>query len=857
MIVPSFRLPIRFLRSRDGRHALTVLAIALGVALVCALDLVTASMQLAFEEIIDTMAGRAALEVSAGDGGLVPEELAAEIAGVPGVELAVPVIRATAFPTDSTGEALTVHGVDLLNENALRVYEARDSAGQLIDDPVRFLADPRGVVLTSTFAARRGLRAGDSIELDTPRGTRAFSILALLEPRGIARVYGGNLVVMDVVAAEDVFAERGLVNRIDVVVSRDASVDSVRSAIETSLSGGLRIMTPAQRKVDLQNVMRSFGILLRGIGLVGLIVAYLIAFNGVSSGFERRSWQLGVLAAIGARPTAIWREQMKEALLIAVVSVVLGVALGVVLARALLPVIAAATALNFNLIAPQVRLVPSIASMATGASLGIGATLLAAWLPAVRAVRAGVAASIRGKGREGALPRGPLRWRLPTVFVVAAASMLTLQSCSQSPAFGLTATALVAAAIAASASPLVQVAARLGLPLLVRIAGASGRFAATGLRDHPRRVGLTTATIGVGVAAVVWLGVLARSFETSVVDALGRAIRADLVVTSTNIGSGFLEAPLSADVLAALSGLPGIQAAAGWRALEWPYGGASIGISAYDPIYFRDRRFGEWGLEAGDPEGTWERVAAGEGVVVSTSFVTSFGKTVGDDLEVDTPTGPLVLPILGITVDFVSPKGTVEISRDVFAARWRDTSVTRTFLLKEDSAKLSEVRQRIMTELGTRFRLRVLSAGELLDYFVEQVRRAFSVIPIVACTVYLVILVGLASSLTASLLERRRELAIALAIGLRPRAVCRVVTLESLVIGCVGLVLAASGGFVLATLWTERTFRLLLGWALQMDVPGREILTIAVATLIVCYVASRATARYARDFRVAEVLRCE
>src|SRR5262245_20840951 len=118
--LPGFRIPLRFLRGQYGRTTLTVLAVALGVALVCALDLVTRSMQLAFDEIIDTMAGRTALEVSAGADGLVPEEVAAVIARVPGVELAVPVVRATAFATDGSGETLTVHGVDILNEDALR-----------------------------------------------------------------------------------------------------------------------------------------------------------------------------------------------------------------------------------------------------------------------------------------------------------------------------------------------------------------------------------------------------------------------------------------------------------------------------------------------------------------------------------------------------------------------------------------------------------------------------------------------------------------------------------------------------------------------------------------------------------------
>jgi len=536
--------------------------------------------------------------------------------------------------------------------------------------------------------------------------------------------------------------------------------------------------------------------------------------------------------------------------------VVLGVGLGLGLAHLVLPVIATATALNFNLIAPQARLIPSVASLGLAVALGIGVTLLAAWLPAARAVRLGIATTIGGRGREPApAQRGP-RWAIPLALLAAAAAAVLLESVAGSVGCGLAATALIAVAIAASASPLVPLAARGALPLLVAIAGGSGRLAATGLRDHPRRVGLTTGMIAVGVAAVAWLWILARSFESSVVDALGRAIRADLVVTSTNVGSGFLEAPLDAGALAAVRSVPGVEAAAGWRALEWPYQGESIGISAYDPPYFRDARFGEWPLEAAVPGDVWEQVARGDGVVVSTSFVASFGKGAGEQLVLDTPTGPLALPILGVTVDFVSPKGTIEMSREVFAARWRDASVTRIFTLKEATTSVADLRRRIPAQL-TGYRLRVLSASELLDYFVMQVRRAFSLLPIFAGTVCLVILIGLSSSLVTAVLDRRHELAIVQAIGLRPRLARRIVVLESLVVGCVGLALAAAGGLLLATLWVRRTFQLLLGWALSVQIPGIELLLLCLAALIVCYLASLIPARRAGGLEVADVLRYE
>src|SRR5262245_6813654 len=97
----GLRMPRRCLRGSGAGLALTVGAIACGVALVCAFDVANRGALQAFEEVVDTMAGRAALQVTAGDGGLFPEEVAARVAEVPGVETALPVVQATAVGSAS------------------------------------------------------------------------------------------------------------------------------------------------------------------------------------------------------------------------------------------------------------------------------------------------------------------------------------------------------------------------------------------------------------------------------------------------------------------------------------------------------------------------------------------------------------------------------------------------------------------------------------------------------------------------------------------------------------------------------------------------------------------------------------
>lgn len=154
MNVLGLRIPIRFVRGSTVRLLLTVVALACGVALICAIDLANRAVYLAFVDVIDTMAGRASLQVTAGGGALFGEEVATAAARVEGVELAVPVVSSWAFTTDGTGEQLTVHGIDVTSDDAIRTYEPSPDAVEVRGDPLVFLNRPDSILLTQVFATR-------------------------------------------------------------------------------------------------------------------------------------------------------------------------------------------------------------------------------------------------------------------------------------------------------------------------------------------------------------------------------------------------------------------------------------------------------------------------------------------------------------------------------------------------------------------------------------------------------------------------------------------------------------------------------------------------------------------------------
>lgn len=852
----NFRLPLRFLRASYTRLALSVIALALGVALVCAIDLVNRAVLRAFSEVIDTMAGRAALQVSAGEGGLFPESVAASIAEVPGVELAVPVVTSTAFTADESGELLSVHGVDVANEAVVRVYESRQQSGLELDDPLVFLNQPDSVLLTKAFARRRGLSVDQAIVLDTPSGRRSFTIRGLLDPRGVARVYGGNLVVMDLAAAQLAFAGDGLVNRIDVVLAPDRRLDRAADDIRRVLPRGLKVEPPAQRRADLNRAMHSLQVLLRAMGLVGLVAAFLIAFTRLGSVFEARAWQLGVLRAGGVRRRVLWWELMKESAALGAAGVALGIPLGIGAAQVLLPVIARTAALNYKLIAPEATLQVALPSLVLATALGLGAACLAAALPAWRMSGVAVVETIRGRGMA---KRGGWRrmWAIRTATAVAVAVAIVMQSITRLPVWGMVATVLIAVGTALAAQPLLQVSLGLISSVSRLAVGPVARFTVALFAHNGGGAALTAAMLGVGLGSIVWLRTVAHSFELSLNDALSAALQGDLVVTSSRIASGYLEAPLQEHVRLELERVPGVAEAVSERLVDWHYGGGPVAIDAFDPAYFTGGRFGRWSLLGGEPLGIWEDVAAGQAVLVSSNFVLNLGKGVGSRIELETPSGPLELRIAGVTVNFSSPRGTIIMSREVYKRHWRDAQVNRVFVKAAAGSEPSSVRDAIGRQLGRTYSLRILTSTGLLEYFAEQVQHAFAPIGVLAALVLVVVLVGLADTLGAGVAERVRELGTMRALGLRRRHLSRVIIAEGFALGTLGLVLAASGGILLGTLWVKSTFPYLLGWSLEVYVPYQGLALVVVATLTVCLLAVVWPARHASRLEPATALRYE
>jgi putative ABC transport system permease protein len=436
---------------------------------------------------------------------------------------------------------------------------------------------------------------------------------------------------------------------------------------------------------------------------------------------------------------------------------------------------------------------------------------------------------------------------------LAIVAALTAQHLTRAPLWGLVATALIAVGAALAAQPLLRLLSASLMRALLGVAGPSARFARGSFAANNSRAVLTAAMVGIGIGGIIWVRMLAYSFETSLVHALSGAMQGDWVISSAHIAQGFLEAPVDERLIGDVQALNGVAEAVGERLVDWQYADGPVAIDAFDARYFTTAAFGAWPLVGSALPDVWQAVSAGTAVLVSGNL----GLRAGDTLRLQTPSGVFSAQVGGLTIDFGSPRGTIVMARERYRRDWNDAQVNRVFVRVAAGRNAAAVRTALAQQLGDTYGLRIISAHDLLAYFATQVRRAFAPVDVLAALMLVVLLVGLADTLAASVLERTRELATIRTLGVRRAALRRAVVVEGLGLGVPGLLLAVGLGLGLGNVWVRQTFPFLIGWPLEVYVPVAQIGLVCVATLVVCAVAALIPARRAAALQLAAALRCE
>ena len=632
------------------------------------------------------------------------------------------------------------------------------------------------------------------------------------------------------------------------------ALERTKTAVAAVLPPGLRVEEPVLRKEVIRKTVAGFQTTIAAFSLLAVLAGFVICYSRLSAIFESRTWEIGLLRAVGLRRIVVFVELLKESLLLGSAGTAIGIPLGIAIARYGLPIAARTSAIVFRLPVAAAVVTARWDVVILGAGVGLLAAFLSASAPALRLARTEPVAALtmRGRDTQAAAPRFSTSLALGLFMLSGAVAVL--QHLSLLRALGLVTTGLVAFGVCASAATIVRYGGRVLAPLWRYVFGPTGEFAAGHLVEHPRRISLTVASLGVGLGAVLMFGMLAWSFERTLVSRLTASFRAPLIVSSAHLGVGYRSAPISDHLVDELAALPGVRAVGGEQSTDVEFADGVVVLKSYDATCFRDPMVHEFPLDSGALPDALGLVGRGQAVFVSSAFAYQHGTRPGDTIHFRSPNGPLAFTVAAVASQ---PENAITLVRDQYAKFWNDSHVYLAHVALNPAADPSAVRTIIAKTLGTKYRVQVRSTAALVDYFAEQVRQGFSILYPLEAIAFVLLLVGVGDTLSTGVLERTKEFAMMRAVGLQQSRLLLIVMLEGVGIGVLGLILALAAGVVLGLFWTAVQFPAMMGFRLDPHFPSSFALTAAALTIFICLAGSLLPSLRAARLSVVEGLRNE
>jgi putative ABC transport system permease protein len=764
------RITLAQMRRSLGRLAAAGIAIAIGTAFVTATLITGDLIERTSTAELTARFGDADLVVS----GPVTAELLSQVSATEGVVSATPLVAGQIQVwSGSQGEQLMV--VAQPSDPAFDTLEAVDGR----------LARPGEITLPASTANRLGLSIGDTVTLHFPDpatgeeqdGTAAVAGI-VEDPRGAWSLFGGA----GTAVRDDVLRWSGTdLGSSSEILVRAEDAGTAKRALAAVAGEDYDVRTKQEAAQQALAELSDDGgqavvMLVLGFAAVALLVAGLVIANTFQVLVAQRTRTLALLRCVGARRGQLRASVLLEAGVLGVGASVVGLVTGSLLAQSALWVLHE-RGWGQNL---PTTIALSAATIAVPIIAGTVVTVASSLVPARAATRVSPIAALRPADapevRSGA---GSVRLAFSLVLSIGGLAALALVVAA-SRAIGSLGSLGLGVLLGAVSFVGVLVGTVFWVPkvvgavggLLAR-SGTSARLAAANAVRNPRRTAATSTALLIGVTLVAMMSTGAASARTSLAGELDSHYPVDMVLTSSAYGDDGYATALPASTLEAARGVPGV---------------AEVVALPTSTIQTAD---GAWATFAVDPDEASGLLRNGEladalrdGTVLTS--MESLGERAtltqaGVDLTLDVTRveglgqQTLVTPATMATIDAEAPASTAWVR---FTKGADPTEV------------LQDVRKSVGGEVF------VESQGAERADYESTIDTLLAIVVGLLGVAVLIALIGVANTLSLSVLERRRESATLRAIGLSRRQLRLSLGLEGMLIAGVGALLGAVLGLV-------------------------------------------------------------
>lgn len=743
--------------------------------------------------------------------------------------------------------------------------DEKKATSSTVEDEEEEPEDLPELVLEENFATARNVHVGDDVRILSAGGRQKFRVIGLIRATSYARATAGGMAYVDIPTARRLFLrDKKQYSSIQIVADDDKQAAALAQRINAQIPSGIKAEPPAGRTAVLEQTMHPTE---QGLSVAVVFVTLLAAFmvfNTFMMNVSERRRQMAIIRAVGGTKSQLFGILIRESLFLGIIGTAIGILAGYWGTVFATFVLGRGLEVDF----PTAELTWPIAFKA--GLFGIGIALAGAIYPAWRASRLTPleAMSQLAPAEDERTHIGPIA--VGSLLLVVGGVLLFLAMQGYLPiSYGVYPALLILIGLVVLAETLlVNVVAQFVSRLIRPLFGVSASLARRQIERHQTRSALTSGVLFIAAATGVGLSYVILDTVANVRGWYERTIIGDFYarVALPDFASGespetpeefnqklddldpgrlqqrkeglheqIREATASGDVAEVgrlhqqaeeidqkllttpvdsidrgrivKTKIKGVDTMVGAR--EYPeFRHAGFDIVEGQPreeIYeamMEDKRKRER-RRAGADESETELVPP---VVVSSVVASQANIKPGDIVELETPSGPKQVHVVGINNEYLVGGLLVWMQRtaaeDLLGISGYDGYIVMAKPGTDNRQKLHAQLQTLTTEYG----LLLQSFAEIHTTIEGIIRSTDFMLWGLVFVEFVVAAFGVVNTLTMSVLEQTRELGMLRIIAMTREQVRQTIEAQAVIIGVMGIVPGVVVGLLIAYLMNKATY---------------------------------------------------
>jgi putative ABC transport system permease protein len=815
------RLMVRPLLAEPVRTALTILAIALGVAVVLAIDLAGTAAAGSFRSSMETLAGDSDLEIIASGG--VPEGAAGTLSALP-----FPV-RISARIEDYAIEVDTQHSFPLLGLDLIAEGDGHEDAASSFhmerpEDALKYLGQYDSIWVGQSLVHK----AGDRIKLLVNDQVREYTV------RGVYPDANGNAaaVVMDLAAAQVALNRFGRVDRILVKFPPTASLEEWQQRLRGALPTGVEVRPAGTGTDENRRMLAAFRWNLRLLSYIALVVGAFLIHNTISVSVVRRRAEIGIVRALGASRGTVLAAFLGEAASFGLIGALLGLPLGRLMASGAVRLMSATVEALYVSSRPG-SIALNASAVVTAMIIGIGVSVASAYSPAREAsLVPPVEAMARGRREYTARVHKTRDLLIAVLLGLGAALASRAPAVAGKPLFGYLATLLLIVASALAVPALVDATTRSFSRLLGKILGVEAALGSRSLSASLRRTSVLVGALSTAIAMMTAVGIMVGSFRQTVLLWMGDQLPADLYLRPAGDPAADRHPTISPELADKIAALRGVAAIDRLREYEISYEGMPAELGSVELRVLRSYHKADF-LSGRSSADVLAELREANAVIVSEPFANKHHVQKGDAITLSLGDTKTAFRIADVFYDYSSERGALLMDRNTALRYLPDPAPSNLAIYIAPDARLESVRAEI-EQASAGHRVLIFSNRDLRCEALRIFDRTFAITYALEAVAVIVAVLGVAGALLALVIDRRRELGLLRFLGAASGQVRKLIMVEAGLLGLLATFAGVAQGFALSLILVFVINKQSFGWTIRFHWP----VAVVLSALTVVYAAT-------------------